>query len=266
MTGVRFEARGHVQGVGFRPFVYRLATRFGLVGSVWNHASGVGIQLWGSPAALTSFERAVVDELPPLARLETWQRLESAEPGAVPPATFEIVPSRPGAQGGSRRVTPDSAPCVDCRREAGDPDDPRFGHVFINCTNCGPRYTLVRDLPYDRARTSMAAFAMCPRCAREYHDPGDRRFHAQPVCCPECGPRLRFRAGREASTRPDPVDPHDESASSVRPDGEPPALPVRPAGDERALRAAVAVLRAGEVVAVKGIGGYHLAVDARDAE
>ncbi len=225
-TAIRVE--GIVQGVGFRPFVYSLATSLGLGGLVGNDSGGVFAEVEGSPAAVEAFLESLARDAPPLARIE---RIITA---ALPPdgtAAFTIAPSEPGRE---RRtlVSPDTATCADCLAELADPGDRRFGYPFINCTNCGPRFTIVRDVPYDRPLTTMAGFRMCERCAAEYHDPADRRFHAQPTCCPACGPRLSL------------LDPAGEQLSG------PP------------LAAAADLLRQGKVLAVKGLGGYHLAADA----
>jgi hydrogenase maturation protein HypF len=225
-TAVRVE--GIVQGVGFRPFVYSLATRLGLGGLVGNDSAGVFAEVEGAPAAVATFLESLASEAPPLARIE---RITTAAMPADGTASFTIAASEPGQQ---RRtlVSADTATCADCLAELADPADRRFGYPFINCTNCGPRFTIVRDVPYDRPLTTMAGFAMCERCAAEYHDPADRRFHAQPVCCPACGPRL----------------------SLLGPDGTELSGPP--------LAAAADLLRQGKVLAVKGLGGYHLAADA----
>lgn len=216
---------GIVQGVGFRPFVYGLATRLGLAGHVGNDVDGVFIEVEGPVADVEAFLAAVRRDAPPLARVERVTTAET-EPNGI--HGFSIVPSEPG--GGKRTlVSADSAVCADCLRELGDAADRRFGYPFINCTNCGPRFTIVRDVPYDRPMTTMAGFPLCAACAAEYHDPADRRFHAQPTCCPDCGPRLRLQdtAGREL-----PGDP---------------------------IAGTAALLREGRVLAIKRIGGYHLA-------
>ena len=229
-TGVRVE--GIVQGVGFRPFVYSLATRLGLGGLVGNDVDGVFAEVEGDPAAVEAFLSLLARDAPPLARIERITTTAMRPDGT---ASFAIAPSEPGPL---RRtlVSADTATCADCLAELGDPGDRRYGYPFINCTNCGPRFTIVRDVPYDRPLTTMAGFAMCERCAAEYHDPADRRFHAQPTCCPACGPRLTLLdpAGTELSGPP--------------------------------LAAAANLLREGRVLAVKGLGGYHLAVDAASAE
>jgi hydrogenase maturation protein HypF len=225
---VAIRVEGTVQGVGFRPFVYSLATRLGLGGHVGNDADGVFAEVEGPSADVERFLAALERDAPPLARIERIVIKTMAPNGNI---AFSISPSGPGGQRNTP-VAADSAMCADCLRELADPADRRFGYPFINCTNCGPRFTIVRDVPYDRATTTMAAFAMCARCAAEYHNPADRRFHAQPVCCPACGPRLSLRSG----------------------DGT--VLPGDP------LASAAALLRQGQVLAVKGLGGYHLAVDA----
>ncbi len=220
---------GTVQGVGFRPFVYSLAARLGLSGFVGNDSEGVFAEIEGPAAAVGEFLVAVERDAPPLARID---RVVSASMQPYGTAGFTIAPSAPGAQR-TALVAADSAMCADCLAELLDPADRRHQYAFINCTNCGPRFTIVTDVPYDRPNTTMAPFAMCGPCAAEYHDPANRRFHAQPVCCPACGPRLSLRS---AAGNPGVRDP---------------------------LAAAAALLRDGQVLAVKGIGGYHLAVDAR---
>ncbi|HBW19957.1 MAG TPA: carbamoyltransferase HypF, partial [Actinobacteria bacterium] len=234
-TAVRVQ--GVVQGVGFRPFVYSLATSLGLGGLVGNDIDGVFAEVEGPPEAVSSFLLRLEKEAPPLARIE---RVTTAALGPTGSAAFAMAPS---AAGGERRalVSADSATCADCLRELADPDDRRFGYPFINCTNCGPRFTIVRDVPYDRPLTTMSSFRMCHQCAAEYASPADRRFHAQPVCCPACGPRLRLLdatgaplAGQQAGADP--------------------------------IAAAATLLRAGQVLAVKGIGGYHLAADAANED
>jgi hydrogenase maturation protein HypF len=225
-TAIRVE--GIVQGVGFRPFVYTLATGLGLGGFVGNDVDGVFVEVEGPSAAVREFLHQLERDPPPLARIERVTATTVAPRGTT---SFAISASGPP---GPRRtlVSADTATCRDCLRELADPDDRRFGYPFINCTNCGPRFTIVRDVPYDRPLTTMAPFVMCERCAAEYHNPADRRFHAQPTCCPACGPRL---------TLSDPA-------------GTP--LP----GDS--LEQAAGLLREGQILAVKGLGGYHLAGDA----
>ncbi|WIM04832.1 MAG: carbamoyltransferase HypF [Candidatus Nitricoxidivorans perseverans] len=222
----RIRVRGQVQGVGFRPFVYRLAQELNLAGWVRNDGEGVDIEARGAARAVEALIARLETEAPPLASV-TAVEVRDAPPGNA--RGFEIKASLRGAANTS--VTPDSATCPDCLAELFDPANRRWRHAFINCTHCGPRYTLTRKLPYDRPHTSMAAFEMCPACRSEYDDPADRRFHAQPNACPECGPRLALRDG---------------------------------AGDP--IVEILARLLRGEIVAVKGLGGYHLACDATNAE
>ena len=241
-TALRVE--GIVQGVGFRPFVYSLATGLGLGGMVGNDVDGVFAEVEGPPAAVGEFLRRLEREAPPLARIE---RVTASPLPPAGSASFTIAPSGPG---GRRRtlVAADTATCADCLRELADPADRRYRYPFINCTNCGPRFTIVRDVPYDRPFTTMAGFAMCEPCAAEYHDPADRRYHAQPTCCPACGPRLALLGA---------------SGPRLAGAGPPDAgLPRDGLLDVDALDAAAALLRDGRVVAVKGLGGYHLAADA----
>ncbi|MCK4871744.1 MAG: carbamoyltransferase HypF [Phycisphaerales bacterium] len=225
---------GQVQGVGFRPFVYRLATELRLSGTVRNDAAGVTVDAWGPAEAIAQFQKRVRSDAPALACVASVVCLhELSDPGERVP--FRIIESDHDrlARG---RVTVDSAVCPDCLRELLDPGDRRHRHALINCTNCGPRYTIVRDLPYDRPLTTMAGFPMCPSCEREYTDPADRRFHAQPTCCPSCGPTLTLMDARGRRVACDPITQ------------------------------AAALLRQGKIVAIKGLGGYHLAVDALSSE
>ena len=253
-TAVRVE--GIVQGVGFRPFVYALASGLSLGGLVGNDADGVFAEVEGTPAAIGEFLRLLEADAPPLARV-TGVRTWAMEPDGS--AGFSIVASQPNGPGAPRQalVSADTATCADCLRELADQADRRFGYPFINCTNCGPRFTIVRDVPYDRARTTMARFTMCPACAAEYGDPGNRRFHAEPTCCPACGPAVTL-AGR-----PGTAVSYGAVASGA-PDGGitdgPGPAGARATAD--ALAAAAALLREGHILAVKGLGGYHLAVDA----
>lgn len=229
MIGRRLHITGVVQGVGFRPCVWQVARRLDLRGWVRNSSSGVDIHLEGDPAQVAAFVPALRAALPPLARIDA---LDEAPADPIDADGFRIAESAVEPRQ-SLPVSPDVATCADCLRELHDPADRRHAYPFLNCTNCGPRYTIVRDIPYDRPRTTMAGFALCPACAAEYHDPADRRFHAQPIACPACGPQLWFER-----------------------DG------VRLAEREAALDAARRALADGEVVAVKGLGGFHLACDA----
>ncbi len=234
LEGRRIEVHGTVQGVGFRPWIYRLAGEEGISGRVRNDASGVTIEAFGRPDALRSFLRRIESDAPPAARVRTI----CAEPIAPEEGGgFEIEPSRAD---GDRDVSipPDLATCPECLREVFDPADRRYRYAFTNCTHCGPRFTIARDIPYDRGATTMAAFRMCSRCEAEYRNPRDRRFHAQPIACPDCGPRLRLVSVTEAG----PAEV-----------GSPPDDPIA---------AAASRLREGAIVAVKGLGGFHLACDA----
>jgi hydrogenase maturation protein HypF len=226
----RWMLDGRVQGVGFRPFVYRLAQRYGLKGCVQNLAGQVEIHAEGAAASLVAFEAALLHEAPPLARPRI---LTSAAMPTQGFSTFSIVASR-GDAAARIHVPPDYFACDDCLRELRDPHDRRYRYPFINCTQCGPRYTLITRLPYDRPNTTLAGFTLCTACCAEYENPLDRRFHAEPVACPRCGPVLQYRAAEGALI--------EDSAT--------------------ALSTAVAALRSGRILAVKGIGGYHLMCDA----
>ncbi len=222
----RFTVTGVVQGVGFRPFVHRIATELGLAGFVGNNSGAVFIEVQGGAARIDEFGRRLRAEAPPLARINGVDVVDIETDTAT---AFHIVESQTAA-GATTPIPPDIAVCDDCVAELFDPADRRYRHPFITCTNCGPRFTIIRALPYDRPATTMSEFAMCERCAAEYHDPANRRFHAQPIACPDCGPSLWFQHGA------DRVD-----------------------GSDAALVATQQALAAGSVVAIKGIGGYHLA-------
>ncbi len=229
MTQRRYRVRGVVQGVGFRPFVFRNATRVGLNGTVWNDADGVVICVDGTDDQVSEFLTSLTEDPPPLAWIgelieEPNEPFINAKPFAIQQseATSRInVP-----------VSPDIAPCEDCLREFRDPNNRRFGYPFLNCTNCGPRFTIVEALPYDRERTTMRGFPMCARCQDEYEDPSDRRFHAQPTACADCGPKLW----------------------------------IEPAFDGDPIDVAARLLTEGKIVAIKAIGGFHLAVDATNED
>jgi hydrogenase maturation protein HypF len=228
VIGRRLVLSGTVQGVGLRPFVFRAAQDLRLTGRVWNHGDGVTVEAFGPADRLDELERRLRQAPPPAARLD---RVEASALPGLPPATFEIVPSRAG---GAPRVAigADLATCAACTAEIADPANRRHRYPFTNCTDCGPRFTIALGIPYDRPATTMARFTMCEACAAEYHDPRDRRYHAQPNACPACGPRLALRAATGAALAGDP------------------------------LAQAALALRAGRLVAVKGLGGYHLACDA----
>lgn len=229
---LRIAAGGAVQGVGFRPFLYRLAEELGLGGWCQNTPHGVYIEVEGDRGAVEQFRMRLERDLPPRAAIHT------LETSWLDPAGFTRFEIRTSALDGriTAEVMPDLAMCADCRRELLDPHDRRFHYPFINCTNCGPRFSIIERLPYDRARTSMRRFRMCDACQREYDDPATRRFHAEPNACPACGPRLALWSA-------------DGEETAVR--GE-------------ALELAVAALTAGRIVAVKGLGGFHLMVDAQN--
>jgi hydrogenase maturation protein HypF len=216
-----YRVRGVVQGVGFRPFVYGIALRHGLAGFVLNDGDGVAIEAEGAAPALDEFERALTGEAPGLARIDALA-CHRLEPRGDTGFRIDVSTARGG---GSALIPPDVATCEQCLAELFDPADRRYRYPFINCTQCGPRFTIVTGVPYDRELTTMAAFTLCAECRREYEDPADRRFHAEPVACPVCGPRV--------------------------------SLP---------LERAVALLLGGSILAVKGLGGYHLACDAANED
>jgi hydrogenase maturation protein HypF len=227
---------GTVQGVGFRPFVYRLAQQFHLTGVVYNDSRGVLVDIEGTVHALNLFTDRLLTRLPKLARVDSLEVLELKPQGT---ATFLIAPSKAEpdqAPGQAAMVPADAGICHDCLREIADPADRRFGYPFVNCTNCGPRYSIIRDAPYDRALTTMAGFRMCAACQSEYENPRDRRFHAEPNACPACGPQLTLVDGKTTDT----VTSHGQGALSRVQD----------------------LLARGLIVAIKGVGGFHLACDA----
>ena len=239
-AGRRIHVQGIVQGVGFRPFVYGLAVRHGLRGWVLNNSSGVEIEVFGADGALDAFVRELDMDKPPLAVIDV---LTVQPIAGEPPVAFTIRHSaaQPDA---FVPVSPDVAVCDDCLRELFDPQDRRYRYPFINCTNCGPRFTIVRDIPYDRPLTTMAPFVMCPTCQAEYENPANRRFHAQPNACPDCGPMLQLLASPGA----------DDARLGL----------AEPLAGDAALLHAQRLLDSGHIVAVKGLGGYHLACDATD--
>lgn len=227
---IRLTIGGIVQGVGFRPFLHRQAEERGVTGWVCNTLSGVEMEIEGQPEALSGFLKAVQDNPPPRAVIKTIQTVPLPEPAGF--KKFEIRSSIDGE--GNTLVSPDIGLCAACRKELTDPSDRRYRYPFINCTDCGPRFTIIRGLPYDRVKTTMAGFRMCATCADEYHDLSSRRYHAQPDCCPDCGPTVFF-CGADGREYP---------------------------GD--AIEQAQQALRAGKILAVKGIGGIHLACDAHN--
>ncbi|NQU43233.1 carbamoyltransferase HypF, partial [bacterium] len=226
----RLVVRGRVQGVGFRPFVYRLACEENLAGCVLNNSLGVVIELEGEVDSQRRFVERLRSELPEAARITG---LEVSDLDLAGDADFRILPSVRG-EAQRAEIAPDLATCPDCLRELLDPGDGRYRYPFINCTNCGPRYSIVQSVPYDRSGTTMSAFEMCEACLGEYEDPADRRFHAQPNACPECGPRVWLT---DAEGRVLEGDPFKEAGG---------------------------LLRSGKIVAVKGLGGFHLACRADD--
>lgn len=234
-------ASGQVQGVGFRPFVYRLAAEGGLTGTVGNTSEGVRMELQGAADEVQRFGLRLRAELPPLARLTGV--VEHDLPTVDDETDFRIVSSS-GQAAHSVLVSPDMSVCADCLADMHDPANPRHNYAFTNCTNCGPRYTITRSIPYDRAVTSMSCFPLCPQCAAEYANPADRRFHAQPVACPVCGPRLWFvdAAASKGCTAPTAKN------------------------QLNALERAVQTLLCGGILALKGLGGFQLACDARNAQ
>jgi hydrogenase maturation protein HypF len=225
--------RGIVQGVGFRPFVYGMATQRQLTGWVCNSSRGVEIEVNGPEPAVEDFVRALQDSPPPLARIDTFTTRAIPFDGYAKFAIQESVP-QPGE---FIPISPDVSICSDCARELFDPADRRYRYPFINCTNCGPRFSIIRDIPYDRPNTTMAGFPLCDPCRAEYEDPLDRRFHAQPVACPQCGPQVWFEVNGE-------ILAHREGA----------------------IQAARQFLKEGNILAIKGLGGYHLACDATNPQ
>jgi hydrogenase maturation protein HypF len=225
----RIHITGIVQGVGFRPFVSLLAERLGVEGWVRNTSSGVDIEIEGPRKDLDTFIEELRGGGPPAAHIESFHLEEIPSPGFE---GFQILKSAP-EEGAYQPISPDMSICKDCRCEMLDPEDRRYRYPFINCTNCGPRFTIIQDIPYDRPNTTMALFQMCTECAGEYEEPSDRRFHAQPVACPACGPRVWLECNGE-----------------------------RVAEEDEAITVARNLLRQGGIVAAKGLGGFHLACDA----
>ena len=229
----RIHISGIVQGVGFRPFVYNLATRLNLNGWVRNTSAGVDIEVDGERDVLNTFVKALRDEAPTLSHID---ELTASFGPANGFRSFDIVHSE-SIDSAFQPISPDVAICDDCLRELFDPSDRRYRYPFINCTNCGPRFTIIKDIPYDRPKTTMAGFKLCPDCEREYSDPSNRRFHAQPVACPVCGPHVWLEIHNEQNTR-----------------------------DDNAIQKTRQLLAEGKIIAIKGLGGFHLACDATNAD
>ncbi len=229
----RYLFTGIVQGVGFRPFIYRLAVRHGLSGFVKNRPDGVLVEVEGAPQAIDNFFSSVGQEIPPLADITG---IASSEIAVTGDSEFQIIMSDDEGQR-DVHITPDSAVCADCLEELFDSADRRFHYPFINCTNCGPRLTIINDIPYDRVHTSMNCFHLCPQCRAEYEDPANRRFHAEPNACPVCGPQLELR------------EAYGENIVC-----------------EDYVEKAIDLIAAGQVLAIKGLGGFHLCVDATSDE
>lgn len=236
MKAERIRIRGIVQGVGMRPTIWRLAQACQLRGEVCNDAEGVLIEAWGEGETLDQFILLLENEAPPLARIEEIERTPFA--GTTPPDDFRIQHSHDGEA--RTNVAADAATCPECLAEIMDPHNRRYRYPFTNCTHCGPRLSIIRSIPYDRDNTSMASFPMCPACQAEYDDPADRRFHAQPNACPVCGPQVWL----------------EDAAGGI----------IQPQNDEDVIEAAARLLRNGEIVAIKGIGGFHLSCDAGNEE
>lgn len=232
-TRRQFRVSGIVQGVGFRPFVYNLANRLGLVGFVLNDSNGVLVEVEGPAAAVEEFGATLASHPPPLAMIDSIR--EQDLPPTAADSAFTIHHSE-HAGAATALISPDFATCDDCLQEVDDPENRRYRYAFTNCTNCGPRFTISKSIPYDRPNTTMASFEMCAECRREYEDPADRRFHAQPIACPACGPQLTLL---DRSLEPIAGDPVSEAAR---------------------------LLRSGSILAVKGLGGYHLTCLATDED
>ena len=239
----RIELRGVVQGVGFRPFVYRLAMRWDIRGSVLNSSGGIVIEAEGSEAGLSGFVSDLQTKLPPLARIdELVVRAEEYRGEAV-----FVIEQSAAIEGHFALVPPDIATCPECAADFTSPDNRRFQYPFTNCTNCGPRYTIIRDVPYDRPSTTMADFSMCAPCRAEYEDPLNRRFHAEPNACPDCGPSLALLSAQELS---------GETTPRFVPGHQSPAV----------LERTRHLLREGRILAIKGLGGFHLVCDATNEQ
>ncbi|MDP1714589.1 MAG: carbamoyltransferase HypF [Anaerolineales bacterium] len=238
ITAKHIHVTGVVQGVGFRPFVYGLAARLDLRGWVRNSSAGVDIEVQGQKSKVENFVHSLATEAPPLARIDSIKAQDKSLD--IEYSTFDIQPST-FIEGAFQPISPDTALCADCEREMFDPKDRRYLYPFINCTNCGPRFTIIKDLPYDRPITTMADFPMCGACRAEYENPLDRRFHAQPIACPGCGPFVQLRNSSSGSSLISNIDLRLSAVLKAR-----------------------QLLSAGKIIAVKGLGGFHLACDATD--
>jgi len=234
MHGLRIHISGIVQGVGFRPFVYGLATRLDLKGWVRNTSAGVDIEVDGDNDVLDAFIKALRDESPSLSQIDELTASFIPAGGFI---TFDIIHSE-SIPSAFQPISPDVAVCDDCLCEMLDPNDRRYRYPFINCTNCGPRFTIIKDIPYDRPKTTMTSFTMCPDCEREYKDPLNRRFHAQPVACPVCGPHVWLEM--------------QNAECGMR--------------NDEAIQETQRLLVAGKILAIKGLGGFHLACDATNSK
>ena len=228
----RLEVSGIVQGVGFRPFVYQLAKRYNLKGDVANTSSGVTIYIEGALSKIESFSQDITQKSPPLSCITKI----SVHPEPVKKIIGFTIAKSKNSAGKSALISPDVSVCDDCIRELFDPSDRRYLYPFINCTNCGPRYTIIDDIPYDRPKTSMKHFKMCKRCQAEYNDPENRRFHAQPNACDVCGPHVTL---------------YDNARRKIE--------------TENPIEKTAALLKQGFILAIKGLGGYHLAADAENS-
>jgi len=256
LKGVRIHITGIVQGVGFRPFVYGLAKRYELNGWVRNTSAGVDIEVDGEQDVLDAFLEALRDEAPPISRIDELNASFQSPNGF---RAFDIVHSE-AVEGAFQPISPDVSICKDCLRELFDPSDRRYRYPFINCTNCGPRFTIIKDIPYDRPKTTMAPFTMCPDCEAEYTDPLDRRFHAQPVACPVCGPKVWLEKG--SNDFPSPV----RQGRVSRLDSARATEVAATIFADAAIVVARTLLSEGKIIAIKGLGGFHLACDATNAE
>ena len=245
MNSLHVHVTGIVQGVGFRPFIYNLAQRYHLTGWVKNTSAGVEIEVYGEDADLQTFSTAITDQAPPLAHIEKI-KITKRPPrrGHSGYGKFEILHSE-SIPSAFQPISPDVALCPDCLREMLDPKDRRYRYPFINCTNCGPRFTIIQDIPYDRPKTTMSSFEMCPDCAAEYQNPTNRRFHAQPVACPNCGPKVWLEQYR----------PTEKGGTALH----------MQIGDDAILRTRRLLLD-GKIVAIKGLGGFHLACNAKNPQ